>query len=36
VDAHISHLRKKISRSNVQIESVLSVGYKLHLAGEAS
>ncbi|MFN8944296.1 MAG: response regulator transcription factor [Pseudobdellovibrionaceae bacterium] len=35
VDAHISHLRKKISRSNVQIESVLSVGYKLHLAGEA-
>lgn len=30
VDAHISHLRKKIARSNVQIESVLSVGYKIN------
>ena len=31
VDAHISHLRKKIAKSNVQVESVLSVGYKLNI-----
>lgn len=29
VDAHISHLRKKLIRSEVQIETVLSAGYKL-------
>jgi len=28
VDAHVSHLRKKISNSSVFIETVLSVGYK--------
>jgi DNA-binding response OmpR family regulator len=28
VDAHISHLRSKISKSNVEIETVLSFGYK--------
>ncbi len=34
VDAHISHLRKKIARSNVQVESVLSVGYKLQITSQ--
>jgi len=29
VDAHISHLREKIDKSNVKIETVLSFGYKL-------
>lgn len=29
VDAHMSHLRKKIIKSNVKIETVLSVGYKI-------
>lgn len=29
VDAHISHLRKKLSQSQVLIETVLSTGYKL-------
>jgi DNA-binding response OmpR family regulator len=29
VDAHVSHLRKKISDSSVKIETVLSLGYKL-------
>ncbi len=28
VDAHVSHLRKKIGDSSVKIETVLSVGYK--------
>ena len=28
VDAHVSHLRKKLSESSVKIETVLSVGYK--------
>ncbi len=28
VDAHVSHLRKKISNSSVKIETVLSAGYK--------
>lgn len=36
VDAHISHLRKKIAKSNVQVESVLSVGYKLNVVGSLS
>ncbi len=31
VDAHISHLRKKLVQSNVQIETVLSVGYKAEI-----
>lgn len=31
VDAHVSHLRKKLSHSVVQIETVLSSGYKLAL-----
>ena len=29
VDVHIAHLRKKLSGSNVEIETVLGVGYKL-------
>jgi DNA-binding response OmpR family regulator len=29
VDVHVAHLRKKISRSTVQIETVTGVGYKL-------
>jgi len=29
VDVHIAHLRKKLAGSNVQIETVLGVGYKL-------
>lgn len=29
VDAHISHLRKKISESNVLVSTVLSTGYKV-------
>ncbi|MBX7231459.1 MAG: response regulator transcription factor [Bdellovibrionales bacterium] len=29
VDAHMSHLRKKIIKSNVKIETVLSIGYKI-------
>ncbi len=29
VDAHISHLREKLSKSTVKIETVLSFGYKL-------
>lgn len=31
VDAHVSHLRKKLNNSQVQIETVLSTGYKLAL-----
>lgn len=31
VDAHISHLRKKIANSQVSVETVLSTGYKLAL-----
>lgn len=31
VDAHVSHLRKKLVQSQVQIETVLSAGYKLAL-----
>lgn len=31
VDAHVSHLRKKLIHSEVQIETVLSAGYKLAL-----
>jgi DNA-binding response OmpR family regulator len=31
VDAHVSHLRKKLIHSQVQIETVLSAGYKLAL-----
>jgi DNA-binding response OmpR family regulator len=29
VDTHLSHLRKKISASNVRIETVIGVGYKI-------
>jgi two-component system alkaline phosphatase synthesis response regulator PhoP len=29
VDVHIAHLRKRLATSNVEIETVLSVGYKL-------
>ena len=29
VDVHIAHLRKRLADSNVEIETVLSVGYKL-------
>lgn len=29
VDAHVSHLRKKLAPSNVEIETVLSAGYKI-------
>jgi DNA-binding response OmpR family regulator len=32
VDVHIAHLRKKLAGSNVQIETVLGVGYKLTTA----
>jgi DNA-binding response OmpR family regulator len=32
VDVHIAHLRKKLNGSNVQIETVLGVGYKLTTA----
>lgn len=34
VDAHISHLRKKIAGSSVRIETVLSVGYKVEIKGK--
>lgn len=36
VDAHISHLRKKLARSSVQIETVLSMGYKASLKSTSS
>jgi two-component system alkaline phosphatase synthesis response regulator PhoP len=29
VDVHIAHLRKRLSESSVEIETILSVGYKL-------
>jgi DNA-binding response OmpR family regulator len=29
VDVHIAHLRKRLTESNIEIETVLSVGYKL-------
>jgi DNA-binding response OmpR family regulator len=29
VDVHIAHLRKRLAASSVEIETVLSVGYKL-------
>ncbi|MBX9769310.1 MAG: helix-turn-helix domain-containing protein, partial [Bdellovibrionales bacterium] len=29
IDAHISHLRKKLADSAVRIETVLSAGYKI-------
>jgi two-component system alkaline phosphatase synthesis response regulator PhoP len=29
VDVHVAHLRKKISHSTVQIETITGVGYKL-------
>jgi DNA-binding response OmpR family regulator len=29
VDAHVSHLRKKLSKSNLFIEAIPSIGYKL-------
>jgi DNA-binding response OmpR family regulator len=29
VDVHVAHLRKKLEHSNVKIETVMSVGYKL-------
>lgn len=32
IDAHISHLRSKIEHSRVQIETVLSAGYKISKA----
>jgi DNA-binding response OmpR family regulator len=31
VDAHVSHLRKKLLKSQIQIETVLSTGYKMAL-----
>lgn len=31
IDAHISHLRKKLECSNIAIQTVLSTGYKLEL-----
>jgi len=31
VDAHISHLRKKLSASDISIETVLGTGYKIEL-----
>ena len=35
VDAHISHLRKKLIQSSVQIETILSVGYKIEVKGNS-
>jgi len=35
VDAHISHLRKKLVQSSVQIETILSVGYKIEVKGNS-
>lgn len=35
VDAHISHLRKKLIQSSVQIETILSVGYKVEVRGNS-
>ncbi len=29
VDVHVAHLRKKLEKSNVKIETVTGVGYKL-------
>lgn len=34
VDAHVSHLRKKIIDSQIQIETILSVGYRADLKGK--
>lgn len=34
VDAHVSHLRKKIAESQIQIETILSVGYRADLKGK--
>lgn len=36
VDAHVSHLRKKLVTSEVQIETVLSAGYKMALKEKSS
>ncbi|MEK2689940.1 response regulator transcription factor [Bdellovibrio sp. GT3] len=36
VDAHVSHLRKKISDSSVKVETVLSAGYKAAVRDSAS
>ncbi|WP_413295237.1 response regulator transcription factor [Bdellovibrio sp. HCB185ZH] len=36
VDAHVSHLRKKISDSSVKVETVLSAGYKATVKDSAS
>jgi len=35
VDAHVSHLRRKIANSTVSIETVLSVGYKAEVRGNS-
>lgn len=34
VDAHVSHLRKKIQDSQIQVETILSVGYRADLKGK--
>lgn len=36
VDAHVSHLRKKIADSTVKVETVLSAGYKVSLKDNSS
>ncbi|UYL10028.1 response regulator transcription factor [Bdellovibrio sp. SKB1291214] len=36
VDAHVSHLRKKISESTVKVETVLSAGYKATMKDSSS
>lgn len=36
VDAHVSHLRKKIAGSQVKIETVLSVGYRAEIKDNSS
>lgn len=33
IDAHVSHLRKKIAESNVNIETVLTAGYRASVKG---
>jgi DNA-binding response OmpR family regulator len=34
VDAHISHLRKKLEKSKVRIETVVGSGYRLSIVGD--
>lgn len=36
IDVHISHLRKKISKSNVSVEGVIGLGYRLQVTQDTN